>query len=399
MKKVSMKPRENWVNRCLERNFTYHSVDGKYWIEDYAIEFSYQEIEKIKQAASEIHSMCFDMASDTIKSGDYEKYKIPSYICSEIEKSWHANDFSIYGRFDFSFDGNGYPKVLEYNADTAQSIVESSVVQSDWLYDHVELSDAQQLNDIDQLLFETFKKWPKGKKLFFSATNLSSEEYLNCMYLKNAAQEAGVDCEFVFLKDVCFDEKNSKFFCYKNTFNHEPTYHDIIPENYEVIENLFKLYPWEYMVHEEIFFKIKKSSIKMIEPAWKMLFATKSILPLLWEKHKNHPNLLEAHFDNTEFIQKRKNFVKKPIYSREGMNTVVYEFQKDELIEKDSQKGHFGSEGFIYQERKDCAQFDNRYNMIGVWMIDQKPAGIGIRDDSTIITKDTCLFVPHYIKD
>ncbi len=384
MKKVFLKPRENWQQKCVDRGFLYHSVDGRYWVEEYAIEFTQKEMDKLEKAASEIHSMCHDMASETIRTGNYSQYHIPDYVCEMIEKSWKQNDFSMYGRFDFSFDGKGFPKLFEYNADTAQSIVESAIVQSDWLFDRPEMESCGQFNKIDQMLFEVFKKWPTHQKLFFAVTDLSTEEYANVLYLKNAAQEAGVNTEIMFLKDVFFDEEK-KYFFNVNTD--------------EKIDYLFKYYPWEYIIKEPIFFQIEKSNVQLIEPAWKMLFATKAILPLLWQKHPNHPNLLESYFSNTSFMNHKKNFVQKPIYSREGMNTVIYEFENDELVEKDFQKGFYGSEGLIYQERKDCVQFDGRYNMIAMWMIDQKPAGISIREDQTIITKDTCLFIPHYIKD
>ena len=35
------------------------------------------------------------------------------------------------------------------------------------------------------------------------------------------------------------------------------------------------------------------------------------------------------------------------------------------------------------------------FAVIGSWIIGHSAAGIGIREDSTLITKDTSLFVPH----
>ncbi|EBQ2875078.1 glutathionylspermidine synthase family protein, partial [Salmonella enterica] len=37
------------------------------------------------------------------------------------------------------------------------------------------------------------------------------------------------------------------------------------------------------------------------------------------------------------------------------------------------------------------------YTLIGSWIIDDEASGMGIREDNTLITKDTSRFVPHYI--
>ena len=52
-----------------------------------------------------------------------------------IERSWNDDEKSLYGRFDLSWDGNGEPRMLEYNADTPTALLEASVVQWYWLQD------------------------------------------------------------------------------------------------------------------------------------------------------------------------------------------------------------------------------------------------------------------------
>lgn len=37
------------------------------------------------------------------------------------------------------------------------------------------------------------------------------------------------------------------------------------------------------------------------------------------------------------------------------------------------------------------------YMLIGSWIIDDEASGMRIREDNTLITKDTSRFVPHYI--
>ena len=51
----------------------------------------------------------------------------------------------------------------------------------------------------------------------------------------------------------------------------------------EPISRIFKLYPWEWMIHEEFGPHLLKEPWQVIEPAWKMVLSNKGILPLLWE--------------------------------------------------------------------------------------------------------------------
>ena len=58
--------------------------------------------------------------------------------------------------------------------------------------------------------------------------------------------------------------------------------------------------------------------------------------------------------------------------------------------------GEYGAEGFIWQAYQELPCFDGNYAVIGSWIVGDEPAGIGIREDATPITKDTSRFVPHY---
>lgn len=381
MKKILLKPRENWQEKCENKNFYFHSIDGKYWIEDYAIEFSSFEIERLKQAGNELHSMCLDLASDTVKSGNYQNYHLPNHIIEQIEKSWQNNDFNIYGRFDISYDGTGFPKMLEYNADTPTSLLESSVIQADWFKEqNLEFSN---FNSISEKLI---KKWKDGlsqgkisKEIYFSSDMRSAEEWGNVQCLMDTATQAGLNPHFIDLQNINFDFQIKEF----------------LDQDNKIINTLFKLYPWEFLIEEELYPYLEISRLKMIEPMWKMLLSTKAILPLLWERHKNHPNLLPAFFQEEKMKKISLNYVKKPILSREGENVFIYD--NENLIE--TQYGQYGKEGYIYQQRKDLVCFDGRYSMIGLWMIDNEASGLGIREDSTLITQNSCLFLPHYIKN
>jgi glutathionylspermidine synthase len=159
----------------------------------------------------------------------------------------------------------------------------------------------------------------------------------------------------------------------------------------EEIKNIFKLYPYEWLVNESFGKNIMEDRNKSlwIEPAWKMLLSNKAILPFLWSMYPNHPYLLKSYFDKGDLV----NYAKKPILSREGANIELV--RDGQTI--DSTSGQYGSEGYIYQELFELPEFDGNYALIGSWVIGQEAAGMGIRESDGKITNNTSRFVPHLI--
>jgi glutathionylspermidine synthase len=125
-----------------------------------------------------------------------------------------------------------------------------------------------------------------------------------------------------------------------------------------------------------------------IEPIWKLILSSKGILPVLWELNPGHPNLLEAYFDGPRGM---KEFVRKPLLSREGANVTVYHEGKEGF----HTSGTYGEEGYIYQALAPIACFDGNYPILGCWVIGGNSAGMGIRESQTIVTNNLSPFVPH----
>ena len=120
------------------------------------------------------------------------------------------------------------------------------------------------------------------------------------------------------------------------------------------------------------------------------------MLPLLWEMFEGHPNLLPAYFSNDPRASKiENNFVKKPLFSREGGNVEITK-SDGSIIRED---GPYGEEGTIIQALHPLPVFDNNHTVIGSWLVASNACGIGIREDDTAITKDTSRFLPHVILD
>lgn len=97
------------------------------------------------------------------------------------------------------------------------------------------------------------------------------------------------------------------------------------------------------MIHDEFGQYLKLASMRVFEPAWKMLLSNKALLPLLWELYPGHPNLLPAYFNVDQRLG--DSSVKKPIYSREGNNILIN--NQGSLTQT---YGEYGEEGFIFQQ-------------------------------------------------
>jgi glutathionylspermidine synthase len=163
----------------------------------------------------------------------------------------------------------------------------------------------------------------------------------------------------------------------------------------EVVANYFKLYPWEWMWHEEFACHLKLEACRFLEPMWKMLLANKGLLPVLWEKYPGHPNLLPAYFTKEEFARAQPSapdsYVEKPRLSREGGNVTIVERGQSVA----ATTGDYGEEGYIYQALAPLADFDGNHPVMGVWIINHEACGLGIREDGARITGNLSRFVPH----
>jgi len=127
-----------------------------------------------------------------------------------------------------------------------------------------------------------------------------------------------------------------------------------------------------------------------IEPIWKMMFSNKGLLAILWEKYPDHELLLPAYLDGPRGMS---NYVRKPLLSREGANIQVVQGN-----EKTQTYGPYGGEGFVYQAVAPIADFNGKRPVLGSWMVDQDPAGMGIREADGLITDNLSRFVPHLFR-
>ncbi len=371
MKRIELTPRPDWQARVEALGFHFHTMDGVYWDESACYRFSAAGIDTLEAATAELEARCSEAAGRVIESGELERFRIPEPFHKLVRDSWEDDEKSLYGRFDLSWDGRGEPKMLEYNADTPTALLEASVAQWYWLRDVFPGDD--QFNSLHEKLVERWKRIgedvPGNRIVHFAAVDASPEDQGNLDYLRDTALQAGLDARALAVADIGW---NGKVF---TDLEETP------------IAVLFKLYPWEWLAREPFGEHLLRRRTLVIEPAWKMVLSNKAILPVLWEMFPGHPNLLPASFDTGRF---NTDFVNKPLYSREGANVSIT--AGGATLE---QPGAYGAEGYIWQGYQELPNFDGNYTVIGSWVVGGEPAGIGIREDATPITRNSSRFVPH----
>ncbi len=377
MKRLIVPQRPDWRSKFEELGFSFHSMEGGYWSEGVCYAFTAAQIDHLEEVTQELHEMSMKAVERVISKELFPMIGIGEQAATKVKDSWDREEVSIYGRFDFSYDGKSEPKLLEYNADTPTALYEASIAQWVWLEDMYPKYD--QFNSIHEKLIDAFnvlkRKMPIVSKLYFSSVKDHEEDLVTVEYMRDVAGQAGIETKHIYVEDIGFNPDIEKF----------------VDLDDDAIEFMFKLYPWEWLLADEFGKYIRPDAIILFEPAWKMVLSNKGILPVLWEMFPGHKNLLPSYFDQSKMGD---SFVKKPLFAREGANI---ELRRGASVI--STEGTYGSEGFIYQELKELPSFDGRYPVIGSWIVNGLAAGIGIREDDTPVTKNTSNFVPHYFID
>ena len=371
MRRETREPRANWRQRCEDAGFFFHSMGGTYWDEAVAYRFSAAQVDQLEAVTAEMHQLCLKTAEEVVRSRRLAAFAIPERFRELVAQSWRDAEPTLYGRFDFSWDGEGEPKLLEYNADTPTALLEASVIQWHWLEDTQK--DADQFNSLHEKLvarLQALRGSAEGRALHLASIKNNDEDAGTVEYLRDCALQGGWDARGVAIEDIGWDGRR------------------FVDLEEAPIETLFKLYPWEWLAREEFGAHLLARPARILEPAWKMLLSNKALLVLLWEMNYGHPNLLPAYFTPQKF---GADYVRKPLLSREGANVMI---RSRGMVRQ--QPGGYGQEGYIYQGVAPLPAFDNRYPVIGSWIVGDAPAGMGIREDDSPITRNSSRFVPHY---
>jgi glutathionylspermidine synthase len=368
MRREISAPRPDWPAKVEALGLDFHTTDGRpYWWEAACYAFSAAEIDLIEEATDRLHQLCLEAVDRLVTAGDLGRVHIPEAFQAWVAASWQRRDPDVYGRFDLAFDGNGPPKMLEYNADTPTALLEAAVVQWYWLEEVKPGCD--QFNSIHERLIAA---WAELRRLHgqiacvhFAGMSDEPEDLRTLEYMRDVCGQGGWPTAQLDIAQLGWNGRS---------------FTDLAERP---VAALFKLYPWEWMLRESFGAHLRSDCTAVVEPPWKMVLSNKAILPILWEMFPGHPNLLPAAFARDAVSGP---CVEKPVHGREGAGVKLL------------MQGEFGGGrgARIYQAECKLPVFDGMYALIGSWVVAGKAAGIGLREDNIAVTTNTSRFVPHY---
>ncbi|WP_058045901.1 glutathionylspermidine synthase family protein [Streptomyces roseifaciens] len=393
MRRHRTEPRPGWQATVEEQGVIYPLTrlpDGSlrpYWDESAYYSFTLAEVEELEETVAELQEMCTAAAAHIVEHDRFADLGLTDpALTALIAESWRRRDElpSVYGRFDLRHDGGGPAKLLEYNADTPTSLVEAASAQWFWMEDRFPGLD--QWNSLHERLVDAWKRQapllPPGTPLYFahSAGDELGEDLMTVAYLRETAEQAGLDTRAISMENIGWDPLSGRF----------------VDERYAFIRACFKLYPWEWLTTDRFGPNALDTldngggtgSTLWIEPAWKMLLSNKALLAILWELHPGHPNLLPAYLDGPRELARSGGWVAKPLLGREGAGITVHEAGTDPVLR---------DEPCCYQQLCPLPDFDGNRTVLGAWVVDGEPAGLGIRESAGLITDEYARFLPHVI--
>lgn len=389
MHRIHLPERPEIARRAEELGFHFQTVAGaRYWDERGAYVFSLRQVEEdIEAPTQELHQMVLQLVDDIVGNETLlRRLAIPEAYWELVRESWVQGRPHLYGRMDFAYDGNGPAKLYELNYDTPTSLYEAAFFQWVWLEDQIAAGTlargSDQFNAIQDTLIVRLGEIAAQQKtpLYLASVKDSIEDRGTVDYLRDCAVQAGIDARSIDVEDIGWDNI------------------DFVDTDNRPIQWLFKLYPWEHLMEDDFGpHLLQAQALNLMEPAWKSIVSNKGILPLLWERYPNHPNLLEARFAVTG--QTGPGWVRKPLFSREGANIRIM-LPDGTSVVKD---GPYDEDLAIEQRchlltRFEDAQGVGGYPLIGSWVVGNVACGMGIREDDGLITQDTARFVPHFIQ-
>jgi glutathionylspermidine synthase len=388
MLRVETPPRGDWPKIVESQGLTYHSIGGvPYWDESAYYLFEAGEVDAIEAATYRLNEMCLEAVGRVIADRRLDEFNIPQPYHDWVAWSWERDEHTIYGRFDLAFDGEGPPKLLEYNADTPTALLEAAVVQWFWFQDLLASlgidpaarkdgsSPFDQFNSLHERLIEAWRRVRRdlGGRITFAAPGGAVEDVMTVTYLRDTAIQAGCKTEFLAVKDIGWHAGRKVF----TDLRERP------------IEILFKLYPWEWMLREPFGRYVPFAPTRWLEPPWKMVLSNKAILTVLYELFPDSPYLLPTSFEPIG-----GSYVVKPIYSREGANIRIVE--DGQTIAETG--GDYTEGPHVYQQFHPLPDFEGRFPVVGSWIVNGNACGVGIREDDGLITRNTSRFLPHLFR-
>ena len=404
LERVTMKPETvaaNWLD-------TTNAAEKKF-IETFGMDLSRSRLNEVEanyymgnfelmlaliRAGSSLHKIFVEVTAKVLESDELlSKFDVPKEFWPRMRRTFDKQRVSLTGRFDFALDLENNLKSFEYNADSASTLLECGRIQQKYLESIGVASQGRSSGfRVERMLRVAWKQTGVKGTVHFLIDDDQEEEY-TALFVKETAEHTGLKGRLC----VGFEEFS---------FNDEGR---VVDGTGELVTCVWKTWNWNTAMAD---YKDAKASrgegwkpakgdkvrlcdlvlgdeeILVYEPLWKLIPANKAILPLVWDHAPGHPNLLPTSFELTEEL-KRTGYVEKPISGRIGMNVTLVDKSGEEIGRSE---GRFDEAVSIYQQLLHLPKRDDYHAIFGGWIIGGEAAGIGIREDKTLITGEESPF-------
>ncbi|MDQ1078036.1 glutathionylspermidine synthase family protein, partial [Pseudoroseomonas cervicalis] len=277
---------------------------------------------------------------------------------------------------------DGSVKLYEYNAETPAALLEAASVQLAWFEETPEgpvtRPGQDQWSAIDEALVA---RWPALRLpplVHFAAEGGRPDEIAQVAYLMATAEAAGHAAIFLPVDAISWQEGVG-----------------LVEPGGRPIAACFKLYPWDWLEAEAGGALLPQAGTRWIEPARRMLQASKAILAELWAMAPGHPLLLPAALDRAAI---EGPAIGKPALGLEGIGMRIEGVPG--AVSTDPAEG-LPASPLVWQAWAPLPAYSApdgpAYPVMGVWMAGDAPCGLGIREGAGLVTTLEDRFVPHVI--
>ncbi|MES6521692.1 glutathionylspermidine synthase family protein, partial [Cutibacterium acnes] len=164
-------------------------------------------------ATRELNEMVLKLVDDICNSSHsdqlLDRMRVPIFFREAVRKSWQRRDDSIYGRFDFAYNGHSI-KLLEINFDSPIMILETAVLQKRWCDEAKDQAlspeGVTQFNRVGENLIDAFQKYCKSTEKIHFSSFYSAEDEQAALYIQSKAKSAGFDVVFGHANRFGIDE-------------------------------------------------------------------------------------------------------------------------------------------------------------------------------------------------
>lgn len=367
-----MQRNQSQARTAFEARITSDGISPARWDETIHWRFTEAEIERLYEAAKEAYQLGLAAVERIVSTRTWGLFGIDEATGREIARSWQnrSKEIDVATRATFGWDGGaGGPKLLGFQADSTDGIVEASLGQ--WWWKEALFGSSDQFNTLHETLVARMGEalvprmkamGAPGVHLAYMPDDETGEGQMG--YLAKVLEEAGVSTRLIALPDVGREDATGRF----------------VDTEMDEIRILLKTHPWQWLIEDpfggDLLRACAGERLEVVEPAWKLLLTNRAIMQTLWEMYPFHPLLAETHGAASGFGWDQPA-IARPKFGAGGLAARLGEVTGGRFVSGNAMDAE-AAEGEILQAIVPMAEAGARFD---VWIVGDEPCGMGVRED------------------